>query len=149
MTSTDAKTIERLARESADLARRALVKTNELEAYLGLLDYRAGKSQRDKIYPRILPLFARCMRRVFFASRFEKKLKIFHSRHPEFSAAIEAAVTAIAKDPHVSSLHTHRLKGPLSDCFASRLSREYRIIFVLAADRVTFIDVGTHDDVYR
>ncbi len=89
------------------------------------------------------------MRRVFFASRFEKKLKIFHSRHPEFSAAIEAAVTAIAKDPHVSSLHTHRLKGPLSGCFASRLSREYRIIFVLAADRVTFIDVGTHDDVYH
>ncbi len=89
------------------------------------------------------------MRRVFFASRFDKKLKIFHSRHPEFSDAIEAAVMAIAKDPYASSLRTHRLKGPLTDCFASRLSREYRIVFVLAPDRVTFIDIGTHDDVYR
>jgi hypothetical protein len=40
------------------------------------------------------------MRRVFFASRFEKKLKAFHSRHPEFSDAVEAAVIAIATDPH-------------------------------------------------
>ena len=39
------------------------------------------------------------MRRVFFASRFEKKLKTFHSRHPEFSTAVEAAIMAIAQDP--------------------------------------------------
>jgi mRNA-degrading endonuclease YafQ of YafQ-DinJ toxin-antitoxin module len=89
------------------------------------------------------------MRRVFFASRFEKKLWTFHSRHPEFSDDVEAAVMAIATDPHAPTLKTHRLRGALADCFASRLSREYRIVFVLAADRVTFIDIGTHDDVYR
>jgi mRNA-degrading endonuclease YafQ of YafQ-DinJ toxin-antitoxin module len=89
------------------------------------------------------------MRRVFFASRFEKKLKVFHSRHPEFSDAVETAVIAIATDPHAPALKTHRLHGALADCFASRLSREYRIVFVLAADRVTFIDMGTHDDAYR
>jgi mRNA-degrading endonuclease YafQ of YafQ-DinJ toxin-antitoxin module len=89
------------------------------------------------------------MRRVFFASRFEKKLKAFHSHHPEFSSSAEAAIMAIAKDPYASALRTHRLNGTLADCFASRLSREYRIVFVLASDRVTFIDIGTHDDVYR
>ena len=89
------------------------------------------------------------MRRVFFASRFEKKQKVFHSRHAEFSTAIEAAIIAIAKDPHAPALKTHRLHGNLSDCFASRISREYRIVFVLEPGRVTFIDIGTHDDVYR
>ena len=78
------------------------------------------------------------MRRVFFASRFEKKLKVFHSRHAEFSTAVEAAIIAIAKDPHAPALKTHRLHGNLSDCFAARISREYRIVFVLASDRVTF-----------
>jgi len=43
MTTADTKRIEKIARESADLARKTLKKTNELEAYLGLLDYRAGK----------------------------------------------------------------------------------------------------------
>jgi hypothetical protein len=34
------------------------------------------------------------MRRVFFAFRFEKKLKAFHSKHPEFSADLEAVIIA-------------------------------------------------------
>jgi mRNA interferase YafQ len=89
------------------------------------------------------------MRRVFFATRFEKKLKVFHSRHPEFSTAVEAAITAIAEDPYASALRTHRLKGTLTDCFACHLSREYRIVFVLEPAGVIFVDVGTHDDVYR
>jgi mRNA-degrading endonuclease YafQ of YafQ-DinJ toxin-antitoxin module len=89
------------------------------------------------------------MRRVFFASRFEKKLKVFNARHPQFSTTVEATIIAIAKDPQAPSLKTHRLSGALADCFAARLTYQYRIVFVLAPDRVTFIDTGTHDDVYR
>jgi hypothetical protein len=37
----------------------------------------------------------------------------------------------------------------LSDYFAARLSRDYRIVFVLEPGRVIFLDIGTHDDVYR
>ena len=47
---------------------------------------------------------------------------------------------------YASALRTHRLKRPLAECFASR---EYRIVFVPASGRITFIDIGTHDDVYR
>jgi hypothetical protein len=48
MTTADAKRIERIARESADLARNSLKKSNELEAYLSVLEYRAGKVRRHK-----------------------------------------------------------------------------------------------------
>jgi hypothetical protein len=48
MTIADTKRIEKIARESADLARKSLQKSNELEAYLGLLDYRAGKVREIK-----------------------------------------------------------------------------------------------------
>lgn len=89
------------------------------------------------------------MRRVFFASRFEKKLKAFHTRHPEFFGVVEAAIVAIARDPHARSLNTHRLHGELADCYAARITNQYRIVFILDPERVTFIDIGTHDDVYR
>jgi mRNA-degrading endonuclease YafQ of YafQ-DinJ toxin-antitoxin module len=89
------------------------------------------------------------MRRVFFTSRFEKKLKTFQSRHPELSAAVEVAVIVIAKDAHAVSLRLHRLNGPLNDYFTARLSRNYRIVFALEPGRVIFLDIGTHDDVYR
>jgi hypothetical protein len=48
MTTAEIKRIEKIARESADLARKSLKKSNELEAYLGLLDYRAGKVREIK-----------------------------------------------------------------------------------------------------
>jgi hypothetical protein len=51
MTAQETKNIERLAAESAALARKALKKSNELEAYLGLLDYRAGKVREIKSIP--------------------------------------------------------------------------------------------------
>jgi hypothetical protein len=48
MTTADTKRIEKIARESADFARKSLQKSNELEAYLGFLDYRAGKVREIK-----------------------------------------------------------------------------------------------------
>jgi addiction module RelE/StbE family toxin len=89
------------------------------------------------------------MRRVFATSRFQKRLAIFLSHHPELSATVDEVMLLIEQNPAAPSLRTHRLKGAFVGCSASRLSRDYRIIFLLAADRVTFIDIGTHDDVYR
>jgi hypothetical protein len=51
MTTADTKRIEKIARESAALARKTLKKTNELEAYLGLLEYKAGKVREIKSVP--------------------------------------------------------------------------------------------------
>ena len=48
MTTADTKRIERIARESADLARKSLKKSNEIEAYLSVMEYRAGKTRRHK-----------------------------------------------------------------------------------------------------
>jgi hypothetical protein len=48
MTTADTKRFEKIARESAALARKSLKKSNELEAYLGLLEYRAGKVREIK-----------------------------------------------------------------------------------------------------
>jgi hypothetical protein len=53
MTTADAKRIEKIARESAALARKTLKKTNELEAYLSLLEYKAGKVRE---YPSVAAL---------------------------------------------------------------------------------------------
>jgi hypothetical protein len=51
MTTADTKRIERIARESADLARKSLKKSNEIEAYLSVVEYRAGKVRRHKSVP--------------------------------------------------------------------------------------------------
>jgi len=87
------------------------------------------------------------MREIFTTARFDKRLTAFIHRHPD--AETRVAMELIAKDRRASSLRTHRLKGALAECFASRLSREYRIVFIFDAVRVVFVDIGAHDDVYR
>jgi len=41
--TADIKQAEKIARESADLARKSLRKSNELQAYLSLLEHKAGR----------------------------------------------------------------------------------------------------------
>jgi len=89
------------------------------------------------------------MRDIFTTGRFDNRLTAFIHRHPELTAETRSAMELIAKDPRASSRRTHRLKGALAECFASRLSREYRIVFIFDVVRVVFLDIGTHDDVYR
>ena len=48
MSTADTKRAEKLARQSAEFARKALQKSEELQAYLSLLEYRAGKTHQHK-----------------------------------------------------------------------------------------------------
>jgi len=89
------------------------------------------------------------MRAVITTVRFENRLTTFLRRHPEFMSETQATMQRIASDPYASPLRTHRLKGVLEGCLASRLSREYRIVLLLEPERIVFLDIGTHDDVYR
>jgi len=54
MTTTQIQKIQKIATESASLAKRALRKSNELEAYLSLLEYKAGST---KAYKSVRALF--------------------------------------------------------------------------------------------
>ena len=62
--------------------------------------------------------------------------------------AVEEAMALIAADD-AGSLRAHTLRGILKGCRSTRISYEYRIVFVLKRGGVCFIDVGTHDNVYR
>ena len=48
MSTVELQKIEKIAAESVAFARMALSKSNELEAYLSLLEYRAGKAHKHK-----------------------------------------------------------------------------------------------------
>ncbi len=48
MTAIELQKIEKIAAQSAEFARKSLHKSNELEAYLSLLEYRAGKTRKHR-----------------------------------------------------------------------------------------------------
>ena len=86
--------------------------------------------------------------RVSTTTRFERRLKIFSSLHPEFITRVEFIMTAIASGK-LSAFKIHKLKGRLRECFGTSITRAYRIVFILNPDEICFIDIGNHDEVYR
>ncbi len=89
------------------------------------------------------------MRQIRTTLRFEKRLEEFIAQHPGLSTAVESVMRLIALNHRNTSLKTHKLKGFLKGCYAARVSYEYRLVFLVDKHSVCFLDVGTHDDVYR
>ena len=88
------------------------------------------------------------MREVLTTPRFERRLRGFLDNHPDLEAEVVNVMHRIAADD-AAGLRIHSLKGILKGCRAAKVSYEYRLVFVLKRDSVCFIDIGTHDDVYR
>lgn len=88
------------------------------------------------------------MRKVLTTPRFERRLRSFLGNHPDLETEVAEVMHRVAADV-TTGLRTHLLKGVLKGCRAARISYEYRVVFVLKRDSVCFIDIGTHDDVYR
>ena len=89
------------------------------------------------------------MRQLLTTPRFDRRLEFFLKRHPELIATVHKSMTALAADRHPINLKLHKLGGVLKGCLGASISYEYRIIFVFGPGTICFIDIGTHDEVYR
>jgi len=86
--------------------------------------------------------------RIFTTPRFEKRLKIFINSHPDLSKIVQKRMKEVANNPFSVNLKTHKLSGYLKDCFASRITYDHRIVFIIDDDELCFIDIGSHNEVY-
>jgi len=86
--------------------------------------------------------------KIFTTPRFEKRLKLFLSSHPYFKNTLKEKMKMISDNPFDTSLGTHKLSGILKDCFAAKITHNYRIIFTIDKDELCFIDIGSHDQIY-
>ncbi len=82
---------------------------------------------------------------------YGKKERKFFKKHPDLLGKYAQALKALAVEPFDSSLKTHKLKGHLKEFHACSLTYEYRLVFILLIqdDKLTLVDIGTHDEVYR
>ena len=87
--------------------------------------------------------------RIFTTRRFDRRLVSFAKSHPDLLSAVREMMVEISEDPLKPNLRTHKLSGPLKGCLAASINYEYRIVFTMDSDGVCFIDIGSHDDVYR
>ena len=80
-------------------------------------------------------------------ARFDKRYRKLLKRIKE-SAKEKEKIFRI--DPFHPSLNAHKLHGEEKDAWAFSIDQKYRIKFLFLNDNsVLFLDIGTHDNVYR
>jgi len=87
--------------------------------------------------------------KIEFTSKFLKAYKKLVSHRPDVAIAVLQKALLFSQQPDSPSLGLHKLKGNLKDVWSFSIENNLRIIVDLKnPDKVLFIDIGTHDQVY-
>lgn len=86
---------------------------------------------------------------ISYSSSFNKAYKKLIKLKPEIEEKFWSRVDIFFQNPFDSQLKTHKLSGKLKDLWSFSIDFSVRIIFVFEGNqKVTFIDIGTHEEVY-
>lgn len=87
--------------------------------------------------------------KIEFTSNFLKSYKKIVSRRPDAAISVLQKVLLFSQEPNSSSLGFHKLKGQLKDVWSFSVENNLRIIVDLKdPNKILFVDIGTHDQVY-
>lgn len=87
------------------------------------------------------------MKPIKFSLRFHKNFRIRISQNEQLVKAYKASVEAFLQDPEF--VGDHPLEEPLKDRRAFWINNGYRVVYQMRKDTILFIDIGTHEQVYR
>lgn len=87
---------------------------------------------------------------IVFTDNYIKKATKFIKQHPELVSQYEKALRLMELNPYHPSLRLHKLQGKLSELYSVSINISYRIAiyFIIEDDRITPVDIGSHDEVY-
>ena len=93
------------------------------------------------------------MRRLLLRSpAFARDLRAWLKSHPGTADTLQAAMEQLSADSAHPSLRTHKLRGPLADCWACSAGYDLRVVFEFVlhekAEAILLQALGTHDEVY-
>lgn len=86
---------------------------------------------------------------VAFSSSFKRAFKRRIKGNVGLETRFWARVETFQNNPFHQTLRTHKLSGRLKHLWAFSIEYDLRVVFsFLEDDRVLFVDIGTHDEVY-
>lgn len=87
---------------------------------------------------------------IKFSDEFIADLKKIKHQDKKLVLKIEKQLTLFKIDPKHPSLRLHKLSGKFKNTWSISITKSARMVYVLLAhDIAYFVDIGTHDQVYR
>ena len=86
---------------------------------------------------------------IRFDEELLSELGKLRSKENKLYKKIDKKLAVFRENPRHSSLRLHKLGGALRNRWSLSVGMNFRLIFVWTDDEAYFIDMGTHDEVYR
>jgi mRNA-degrading endonuclease YafQ of YafQ-DinJ toxin-antitoxin module len=82
---------------------------------------------------------------------FMRSAKKFLGKHPDLRGRLANLIDDLRDDPFQPHLNLHALGGKLEGVFAVSITHSYRLTLSLkiTEKEIIFLDIGSHDNVYR
>ena len=86
---------------------------------------------------------------ISFRKKTTRKLKQIKGKQPALYKKIQKQLRLFKLNPKHPSLRTHKLKGNLANTWSISIEDDVRMIYSVENHEAIFIDLGTHDEVYK
>lgn len=88
--------------------------------------------------------------RVKFSNEFISDLKKIKQKDKRLALRAEKQLILFKENPTHPSLRLHKLSGKFKNTWSISLTKSVRMVYILIANDIAyFVDIGTHDQVYR
>ncbi len=89
--------------------------------------------------------------KLIFTESYLKRAKKFATQHPELRGLYQKTLQLLEQNPFHPSLRLHALSGRLNGLYSISINLRYRLTIELLIDDecIIFINVGSHDEIYR
>jgi addiction module RelE/StbE family toxin len=87
--------------------------------------------------------------RIRFDEKLQKELPVISKKDPKLAKLIAKQLNLFKIEPRHKSLRVHKLTGELKNLWSISINQSIRMVYLLDGDEAYFVDIGTHDEVYR
>lgn len=86
---------------------------------------------------------------IQFSEEVDHELNKIKQKDQLLIKRIEKQLALFQENPRHPSLRLHKLSGGLNELWSISISKGIRMVYIQDEDMAYFVDLGTHDEVYR
>ena len=89
------------------------------------------------------------MNKIVFSDQFWLTLHKIKKTNSVLIRLIEKKIELFQANSRHPSLRNHKLNGKLGNYWSLSINKSIRLIYIIAGENYVFVDIGTHDQVYK
>lgn len=89
------------------------------------------------------------MFKISFSEKLLLKLSKIRTKDFRLTELIKKKIIFFKNNPNHPSLRKHKLTGNLNNHWSISINKSLRMIYIEMEEEFYFIDIGTHDQVYK